>query len=116
MMRKIRTMTWVAAAVAGLTAVPAAVEAQRLATDDPVLQGIWDEGMNNSQFEALSQVLLDEIGPRLTASPGIEAAQRWAVETMRRWGVDAKREQYGTREGWDRGVSHVDLILSTKHN
>ena len=83
-MMKIRTMTWVAAAVAGLTAFPAAVEAQRLATDDPVLQGIWDEGMNNSQFEALSQVLLDEIGPRLTASPGIEAAQRWAVETMRR--------------------------------
>ena len=110
MMRKIRTMTWVAAAVAGLTAVPAAVEAQRLATDDPVLQGIWDEGMNNSQFEALSQVLLDEIGPRLTASPGIEAAQRWAVETMRRWGVDAELEQYGTWEGWDRGVSHVDLI------
>lgn len=90
--------------------VPADASAQRLATDDAVLQRIWEEGMNNSHFESLSQVLLDEIGPRLTASPGMEAAQRWAVETLEGWGVSAEMEQYGTWEGWDRGVSHVDLI------
>ena len=89
---------------------PSTVEAQGFATQDPVLQRIWDEGMNNSHFADLAQVLLDEIGPRLTASPGIERAQEWAVETLQGWGVDARREEYGTWEGWDRGVSHVDLV------
>jgi hypothetical protein len=89
---------------------PSTVDAQGFATQDPVLQRIWDEGMSNSHFADLAQVLLDEIGPRLTASPGIERAQAWAVETLEGWGVDARREEYGTWEGWDRGVSHVDLL------
>ncbi len=93
---------------AGLFVVP--VSGQRLATDDPVLQRIWEEGMNNSHFAELSQVLLDEIGPRLTASPGMERAQAWAVESLRGWGVDARLEEYGTWEGWDRGSSHIDLV------
>jgi hypothetical protein len=98
------------AAVVGLLVVGTPADAQRLATEDPVLQRIWDEGMNNSQFAELAQVLLDEIGPRLTGSPGMERAQDWAVQTLGGWGVDARREQYGTWEGWDRGVSHVDLV------
>ncbi|MGB1778461.1 MAG: M28 family peptidase [Longimicrobiales bacterium] len=103
-----RTTLLIAAAAALLAAPP--VEAQRLADSDPVLQRIWDEGMNNSHFADLAQVLLDEIGPRLTGSPQMERAQEWAVETMRSWGVQADLEQYGTWEGWDRGVSHVDLV------
>ena len=66
--------------------------------------------MNSSQFEPLAQALLDSIGPRLTASPGMERAQDWAVNTLRGWGIDARLEQYGTWEGWDRGPSHVDLV------
>ena len=97
--------------VAAAMLLPATrVEAQRLADSDPVLQRIWDEGMNNSHFAQLSQVLLDAVGPRLTASPQMERAQGWAVETLRSWGVQAELEEYGTWEGWDRGVSHVDLI------
>ncbi|MCH1572269.1 MAG: hypothetical protein L7S64_13060, partial [Longimicrobiales bacterium] len=97
--------------VAAAMLLPATrVEAQRLADSDPILQRIWDEGMNNSQFAELSQVLLDAVGPRLTASPQMERAQEWAVETLRSWGVQAELEEYGTWEGWDRGVSHVDLI------
>ena len=89
---------------------PAALSAQRLADADPVLQRIWEEGMGNSHFPELSQVLLDQIGPRLTGSPQSERAQEWAVETLRGWGIEARLEQYGTWEGWDRGPSHVDLI------
>ena len=84
--------------------------AQSLATDDPVLRAIWDEAMNHSQLEPLAQALLDSIGPRLTASPGMERAQAWAVERLERWGVDARLEEYGTWEGWERGPSHIDLI------
>lgn len=96
--------------LAGTGLLTTQAAAQRLATDDPILERIWDEGMNRSQIEPLAQVLLDEIGPRLTASPQMERAQAWAVETLRGWGVEARLEQYGTWEGWDRGPSHIDLI------
>jgi len=104
-----RTIVVVAAMLLSVAA-PNGAEAQDFATDDPVLRQIWEEGMNNSHFSELAQVLLDEIGPRLTGSSGSEAAQRWAEETLDGWGVDARREQYGTWEGWDRGVSHIDLV------
>jgi carboxypeptidase Q len=74
--------TVVASAVAAsalLLAAPTSASAQRLANDNPVLQSIWDEAMNNSDLERLGQALLDSIGPRLTASPGMERAQQWAL-------------------------------------
>jgi len=66
--------------------------------------------MDRSHLEPLARALLDSIGPRLTGSPGMERAQDWAVRTLRGWGVDARLERYGTWEGWERGVSHVDLV------
>ncbi|HET7275241.1 MAG TPA: M20/M25/M40 family metallo-hydrolase [Longimicrobiaceae bacterium] len=96
-----------------LTAVlvaPAAVEAQTFAVDDPVLEAIWREGMVESQFRPLAQTLLDSIGPRLTGTPGQEAAADWVVAKYTEWGIDARNEQYGTWTGWDRGITHVDLI------
>ena len=106
----LRSLLIFSAAVLATVAVPGAAESQRLATDDPVLRAIWGEGMNDSEIESLAQALLDSIGPRLTASPGIERAQDWAAKTLRGWGIDARLEEYGTWEGWDRGPSHVDLI------
>jgi carboxypeptidase Q len=85
-------------------------EAQTLATDDPVLRAIWTEATDGSQLEALAQTLLDSVGPRLTGSPGMERAQDWAVRTLESWGVEARLEEYGTWEGWDRGTSHIDLV------
>ena len=84
--------------------------AQGLAVPDPVLEGIWAEAMENSHFEPMAQALLDSIGPRLTGSPQMERAQEWAVSMLSSWGADARTERYGTWEGWDRGVSHVDLV------
>jgi carboxypeptidase Q len=110
-MRTILRRTSVLVALTALLgSLPGAADAQQLATDDPVLREIWDQAMNESRFEQLAQTLLDSIGPRLTASPQMERAQDWAVKTLRSWGVDARTEQYGTWEGWSRGVSHVDLI------
>jgi hypothetical protein len=60
--------------------------------------------------EALSQVLNDSLGPRLTGSPNLKAASDWAIATYAGWGVPARAEQYGTWLGWRRGVSHLDLI------
>ena len=84
--------------------------AQSFPTDDPVIRGIWMEGMDHSQLEALAQPLFDVIGPRLTGTPGMRAANEWAVSTLNGWGIEARNEQYGTWRGWQRGVSHVDLL------
>ncbi len=91
-------------------AVAGTASAQQFPTDDPVVKAIWDEGMDNSQLRPMAQVLLDAIGPRLTGSPGMKAANEWAVATLSGWGVTARNEQYGTWRGWERGVSHLDLI------
>jgi hypothetical protein len=58
----------------------------------------------------LAQVLLDPLGQRLTASPQSEAAQEWMLNTYRGLGIPARKERYGTWLGWNRGVSHVDLV------
>ena len=84
--------------------------AQTLATDDPILRRIWDEGMNRSQAMKLIQVLTDSIGPRLSGSPGIKRGNDWLVATYKSWGVEARNEQYGTWMGWRRGITHIDLM------
>ncbi|MDX2208435.1 MAG: M20/M25/M40 family metallo-hydrolase [Gemmatimonadales bacterium] len=110
-------------------AIPAALQAQRpgggrggpppvdsslyvrtTPPSNPMIQKLWDEGMNRSQVMTLAQVLLDSIGPRLTNSDRFDAGQQWLVETYAKWGVPAERQQYGTWEKWERGISHIDLI------
>ena len=108
---KVRTVYVVlAVTIVSMGSAATNLDAQQLATDDPVLQGIWDKANDNSHFESLAQALLDSIGPRLTASPGMEMAQDWAVKMLNGWGIEARTERYGTWEGWNRGPSHVDLI------
>jgi carboxypeptidase Q len=83
---------------------------QTFSVDDPVLEGIWDQAMNNSQIEDLAQALMDSIGPRLTGAPGIDRGHDWLVHMYEQWGVEADNRQYGTWVGWDRGISHIDLL------
>jgi hypothetical protein len=66
--------------------------------------------MENSRIRPMAQALLDSIGPRLTGSPQMKRAQDWAVGMLESWGVDAGVEDYGTWVGWDRGISHIDLV------
>ncbi len=87
-----------------------AMSAQGFRSDDPVLRAMWQEGMEQSQTEALAQILMDYIGPRLSGTPNFHAAVDWLEETYRDWGVDVRREQYGTWRGWRQGILHVDLI------
>src|SRR5207247_8135841 len=62
------------------------------------------------QLPRLAQVLFDSLGPRLTASPGMTAAQNWLVATYTAWGITARKEQYGTWRSWRRGKTHIDLV------
>jgi carboxypeptidase Q len=91
-------------------AMPVASGAQTFRTDDAVLQRIWQEGMERSQTRPLAQALLDSIGPRLTGSPGFDASADWVTRRYREWGIEVRREEYGTWRGWRQGAHHVDLI------
>ena len=79
-------------------------------TDDQNLVRIWRLGMDSSHVQRLAQVLFDSVGPRLTGSPGYAAAGDWALKTYQAWGIDARKEAYGTWRGWRRGTSHIDLV------
>jgi len=92
------------------TALCQTVSAQATQSSDPVIRQMWVEGMERSQTEALAQALMDSIGPRLAGSPGLDAAYDWLVRTYEQWGVPVRKEQYGTWNGWQQGITHVDLI------
>ena len=79
------------------------------APTDPMIVKIWEEGMQRSQAAALSQALLDSIGPRLTGSPNMNRAQDWAVSMYKKWGISARKERYGTWNSWRRGPGSVVL-------
>jgi hypothetical protein len=100
------------ALVLGLVLVvpPGNVSAQTFPTSDPILEQIWQQGMEHSQLYTLAQALMDSIGPRLTGSPELLSANEWAVAKLESWGIEARNEQYGTWMGWTRGISHVDLL------
>ncbi len=98
------------AVTSALCWAPAAA-AQTFPTDDPVIQRMWAEGMEeNSQVFELSQALLDSIGPRLMGSPAYDAAGDWLLSKYESWGVQAEKQVYGTWTGWERGTTHIDLI------
>jgi carboxypeptidase Q len=80
------------------------------AVDNAVLRRIWAVGNDSSQIAQLGQVLMDSLGPRLTATPGMEAAQNWLLATYARWGITGRKEQYGTWRAWRRGKTHIDLV------
>ena len=103
---------WIAtfAVAVGVLSAAGSATAQNFPTNDSILREIWREGTENSHVYTLAQTLTDSIGPRLTGSPGMNAAHNWAVEMYRKWGIEARNEQYGTWTGWRRGITHIDLI------
>ena len=95
----------------GFLLAPLSAAAQQFPTDDPVIKRMWDEGMTGkSQVARLAQVLMDSIGPRLTASPGHQSAVQWLQNMYQSWGVPARAERYGTWRAWQRHYTHMDLI------
>ena len=114
-MSSLRQRLTALAAVATALSLSAATQAQAqrpttFTTDNAAIKRIWQIGMDSSRVGPLGQTLLDSIGPRLTGIPGMLAASDWAIAQYTSWGIEAKRENYGTWRGWRRGVSHIDLV------
>ncbi len=100
-----------ATALCTATLPPTPLTAQTFPTNDPVIQAMWAEGMGDgSQVFALSQALLDSIGPRLMGTPAYARSADWLIANYERWGIAAERQNYGTWTGWNRGITHIDLI------
>src|ERR1700712_489952 len=78
--------------------------------DSMMVAGIVKEATTNSQLEKLSHELFDVIGPRLVGTPQMKQANDWAVAKYGTWGIEAKNEKWGEWRGWERGVSHIDMI------
>lgn len=77
---------------------------------NPVIENILNEAYQNSQLETLGHELLDDIGPRLVGTPQMQQAHDWAVSKFKSWGIAAENQQWGEWKGWERGITHIDLI------
>ncbi len=99
-------------AVAGLFFTLLAFNVNSLMAQEtkPVVEAIIKEGSNNSQLEKLAHELFDKIGPRLVGTPQMQQANDWAVAKYTDWGITARNEKWGEWKGWERGVSHIDMI------
>jgi carboxypeptidase Q len=79
-------------------------------TKEAIVKSIVKEATENSQLQPMAHELLDVIGPRLVGSPKMKQANDWAVAKYSTWGIAARNEKWGEWRGWDRGVSHIDLV------
>lgn len=71
---------------------------------------IIKEASDNSQLEQIAHELMDGIGPRLVGTPEMQQAHEWAVKKYQSWGITARNEQWGEWRGWQRGITHIDMI------
>lgn len=78
--------------------------------DSLIVKSIIEEATQRSQLQALGRELMDGIGPRLVGSPQMKQANDWAVAKYQGWGIGAKNEQWGEWRGWERGVTHIDMV------
>jgi hypothetical protein len=75
-----------------------------------VIDKIIKEATTNSQLEKLGHELMDGIGPRLVGSPKMQQTHNWAVQKYDSWGIPARNEKWGEWRGWDRGITHIDML------
>src|SRR5690606_37351559 len=78
--------------------------------DSAVVAAIVKEATENSQLEKLGQELMDGIGPRLVGTPLMMQAHDWAVARYNSWGISARNEKWGEWRGWERGITHIDMV------
>ena len=79
-------------------------------TSEEIVDKIVSEASDNSQLERLAHELLDVVGPRLVGTPEMKQANDWAVNQYAEWDISAENEQWGQWKGWQRGITHIDLV------
>lgn len=65
-----------------------------------------------SPLEENLRVLTDSIGGRVTGSAAAARAVTWAVEALRKAGVDSVHtEKFTVKAGWAEGRTHIDVLV-----
>src|SRR6476659_7457164 len=78
--------------------------------DSSVIAKIRDEGLNRSQVLKTFEHFTEVIGPRLTVSPAAKAADVYAVEILKQWGIpNAHLEPWEFGRGWQLEKSTIEL-------
>lgn len=77
---------------------------------DPIIANIIKEANENSQLEDLAYQLLDLVGPRLIGTPQMKNAHDYVAQQYKEWGISSRLEQWGEWRGWERGITHIDMI------
>ena len=91
----------------GQTAQPGQTPAK---LQDSVVDNIVREESQHSQLQQLAHELFDGIGPRLVGTPQMEEARDWALAKYAGWGIHAEAQNWGVWRGWERGISHIDMV------
>jgi hypothetical protein len=98
----------VLAIVLALAALPVSAEEP---VDLSMMTRIRDEGLHHSQVMDTLFHLTDVIGPRLTGSPQLKAANDWTRDRFAAWGlVNAHLESYDFGRGWSFSSAQVRMI------
>ena len=86
--------------------------AQQEKLDLALINALRDEALNRSQAQNYLASLTDEIGPRLTGSPGLKHAADWARQTLQGLGLQQVRSEsfapFGV--GWTYNKASARLI------
>src|SRR5712671_5008639 len=87
-----------------------------IAVDTTGVGALIDQGMNKSQVMKNLQYLTDVIGPRLTGSPAVRAANDWTMKQFQGYGLDARLEPWNFGGTWERGPMWMRLTAPRAHD
>jgi hypothetical protein len=71
---------------------------------------IRDEGFNRSQVMDMAQHLTDHIGPRLTGSPQLKAANEWTLQKLEEIGLEGRLQPFDFDHGWSYQRSSLHMV------
>src|SRR2546422_191805 len=82
----------------------------------PALVKIAGEGMIGSHAFQFLRELSDDVGSRVTGSPGERKAEEWGVAKMKAMGLEnVHTEKYAIWKGWTRGSAEAELLTPVRH-
>jgi carboxypeptidase Q len=88
-------------ALVAAAAVTTAARAGSQPVDPASVARIVDEGTHHSEVMTIARTLADEIGPRLTNSPGARRAEAWTQQRLRAFGLaNVRKEGFEFGRGW----------------
>ncbi len=109
-MRNCKKLLFTLLLLAGFVGISQRVRQEPAEIKNHLVEAIVKEATQNSQLEKLAHELMDGIGPRLVGTPEMQKAGDWALAKYQEWGIAARNEKWGEWRGWQRGVSHIDMI------